>query len=353
MPTSESPLKEPGSGAPLVSVIVPAFNAASTVLETLDSIRRQTMEDFEIIVIDDGSTDDTLARLHTFDDPRVRIFSYPNAGLATARNRGLERARGEFVSFIDSDDMWTPDKLELQVKALRLNPEAAFAYSWTVFVDHQGRYLFAKQPCYAEGHVFADLLRECFLASGSNIFVRRACANALGGFDSRLPAAQDWDFALRIAARWQFAVVPRYQIIYRITEGAMSGNVQRCEHACESIVNHALEAGERIPLPDPKEAIANVRQYAAFLFLTRAMDVDATRSAGHKLLEHIRTYPRVLLTFKTWHILFAWGVTEVVPTRLRRRAVIALLRTYGRWLIIRRGEVRQFLRARASAEGEG
>ena len=167
--------------APLISIIVPAYNAEATLLETIDSIRHQTFSDFELIVIDDGSTDQTLAHVQSVRDPRVRIFTYPNQGLAASRNRGIEWSAGEFISFIDADDMWTPDKLELQLDALRRRPGAALAYSWTAFVDSDGRFLFAKEPSRFEGDVYADLLRNCnFVASGSNILVRRSCAVAVG-----------------------------------------------------------------------------------------------------------------------------------------------------------------------------
>ena len=186
-----------------------------------------------------------LEWLRSVPDPRLRVFSYPNGGPAVARNRGIERSRGEFISFIDSDDLWTPDKLALQLQALRQQPEAALAYSWTAFVDKHGDFLFAKDASCCEGDVYAELLRHCFVASGSNILVRKSCALAVGGFDTALPAAQDWDFYLQIAARWQFAVVPRYQILYRIWERAMSADAQRSEEAMLRICDRAFEA--RLP----------------------------------------------------------------------------------------------------------
>ena len=197
--------------SPLVSVIVPVFNAETTLPDTVDSIRRQSFQNFELIVIDDGSTDGTLEWLRSVRDDRLRVFSYPNGGLAVARNRGIERARGEFISFIDSDDLWTPEKLALQLEALHQQPEAALAYSWTAFVDQHGDFLFVKEASCCEGDVYAELLRHCFVANGSNILVRTSCALAVGGFDTALPRAADWDFCLRVAASWRFAVVPRYQ----------------------------------------------------------------------------------------------------------------------------------------------
>jgi hypothetical protein len=99
---------EPHRPAPLISLIIPTYNAAATLLQTIDSIRLQTFSDFELIVIDDGSTDPTHARAQSVQDPRVRISTYPNQGLASSRNRGIELSRGEFLAFIDADDLWTP-----------------------------------------------------------------------------------------------------------------------------------------------------------------------------------------------------------------------------------------------------
>ena len=330
-------------GEPRISVIVPAYNAEKTLLETIDSVRRQTFSDFELLVIDDGSTDGTLGRLRSVRDPRLRVISYPNGGLAAARNRGIEHSRGEFISFIDADDLWTPDKLELQIQALHRHPEAALAYSWTAFVDQRGGFLFAKEPSYFEGDVYADLLRSCFVASGSNILVRRSSADVAGHFDTALRAAQDWDFCLRVAARWPFVVVPRYQILYRIWEGAMSGSAERCEQACLLISDRASTGTSSMSFQRRRESLSNVKQYVAFLYLTRTTGLDFWKNAGRKLTESIRLYPRTLLTRETWCLLLTWSALAALPSRVRRRAVMMLLRAYGRWLWLWRRDVRQLV----------
>ena len=283
-----------------------------------------------------------LEFLESVRDPRLRVFHYANGGLAAARNRGIERSRGEFISFIDSDDLWTPDKLALQLQALRQQPEAALAYSWTAFVDQHGDFLFAKDASSCEGDVYAELLRHCFVASGSNILVRKSCALAVGGFDTSLPAAQDWEFCLRVAARWRFAVVPRYQILYRISESAMSANAQRCEEACLRICDRGFEARPRL-LPKRGESLANVKQYVGFLYLTRSSGLEAWKKTGQKLAESIRLHPRTLLTLQTWRLLFAWSLLQLLPVRRRRPAMITLLRIYGRWSMLRRPEVRRLV----------
>jgi len=120
---------------PVISVIIPAYNAEKTILETIQSLQKQTFTDFEIIVINDGSTDGTVELLNAIEDSRVKVFSYENGGLPVARNRGIDRATGEYITFVDADDLWTPDKLELQLTALRQHPEAGIAYSWTAFIN--------------------------------------------------------------------------------------------------------------------------------------------------------------------------------------------------------------------------
>jgi glycosyltransferase involved in cell wall biosynthesis len=118
-----------------ISVVVPAYNAERTILETIASVQQQTFSDFELIVINDGSTDGTLEQLNTVKDPRLKVFSYENGGISVARNRGIAQATGEFIAFLDADDLWTPDKLELQLAALQQHPEVGVAYSWTCFMD--------------------------------------------------------------------------------------------------------------------------------------------------------------------------------------------------------------------------
>jgi glycosyltransferase involved in cell wall biosynthesis/N-acetylneuraminic acid mutarotase len=336
---------------PLISVVVPACNAEATLSATIDSVRRQTLQDFELIVIDDGSTDGTLRCLENVDDPRLRVFSFPNGGLAAARNRGIEKSCGEFITFIDGDDLWTPDKLERQLDALRRCPDAALAYSWTAFIDQRGKYLFAKEPSRAEGDVYAELVRGCFVASGSNILVRKRCVDEVGAFDTTLGAAQDWEFCLRLAARWPFAVVPRYQILYRIWEGAMSANAERCEQACLMICDRAFGQGN-LPARRRRESLSNVKQYIAFLYLTRHTGHDLRRRAGRKLAESIRAYPRTLLTGKTLHLLLAWLLLHGLPARRWRPPVMTLLRWHGRWTMIWRREVRELIATRAAGNVE-
>jgi glycosyltransferase involved in cell wall biosynthesis len=171
---------------PLVSVIIPVYNADRTLLETVDSVQNQTLTNIEIIIINDGSTDRTLDIIQNISDARVKVFSYKNGGLPTARNRGIAQATGEFISFIDADDLWTPDKLARQLAALEAHPEAAVAYSWTQTIDEQGHWLHQYHSVFLEGDVYPEILVNNFVSNGSNVLVRKEAILSVGEFDSTL-----------------------------------------------------------------------------------------------------------------------------------------------------------------------
>lgn len=148
---------------PLISVIIPLYNSEKTIRETLESVFGQTFSDFEIIAVNDGSKDSTLDILATIKDPRLKVFSYPNAGISPSRNRGIFHAEGEFIAFLDRDDLWTPDKLELQLKALQENPDAALAYSWVDFIDESSQFIRKGSRPDTTGDIYPELLIKSLL----------------------------------------------------------------------------------------------------------------------------------------------------------------------------------------------
>ena len=324
----------------LISVIIPAHNAEATILETIESIRQQTFSDLELIVIDDGSTDNTLEQLDKIHDDRLRVFTYHNQGLGAARNRGIERAQGEFIAFIDADDLWTREKLELQLEALRRQPKAGIAYSWTAFVDQKGRFLFAKEPLYFEGDVYLQLLLSCFVASGSNVLIRRRCIDTVGLFDVGLSCAEDWEYWLRAAAHWPFVVVPRYQILYRMSPGSLSSDVEAIEKTSLIVLTRAFRAAPKDLQHRKAECLANMKQYLAFLYLTRTPDPHYRAKAGRRLMDSIRVHPRILLARKTRRLLWTWLLLHLVPSSLASPTVTGLLRLHGRLMMLRMPELR-------------
>jgi glycosyltransferase involved in cell wall biosynthesis len=225
---------------PLISVVIPVYNGELTIRETVESVLNQTFSDFELIIINDGSSDSTLDILGEFEDPRLKIFSYLNSGLAASRNRGILHACGELISFIDADDLWTSNKLESQLNAIRGHPHAAVAYSWTDFVDQRGNLLGYGIHRTVNGSVFSRLLEFFFIGSGSNALIRRSVFDEVGQFDETLTSAEDLDMFLRLAARYQFSAVPEPQILYRISENSMSRNVIRQEKETLKVLDRAF-----------------------------------------------------------------------------------------------------------------
>ena len=206
----------------MVSCLMAAHNAAGTIAASIASVREQTWRDWELIIVDDGSTDETAAVLAGIDDARVVVLRQERAGPSAARNRALAVARGEFVAPIDADDIWLPRKLELQVEALRRQPDAAVAYGWTDFVDEELRPLYADlRPTHA-GRVLEELLRKNFVACGSNTLMRRTAVMEVGGFDETLQAAEDWELHTRLAARHSFAAVAEVVVWYRRSPRSLS-----------------------------------------------------------------------------------------------------------------------------------
>jgi len=225
--------------APQISVIVPVYNGKKTIQETIESVLNQTFSDFELIVINDGSQDSTLEVIANIQDARLQVFSYPNAGVAASRNRGLSHACGKFISFLDADDLWTPDKLEAQLKALQENPQAAVAYSWTDHIDESSQFLTPGPHITVSGDIYARLLLGNFLSNGSNVLVRTQALLEVGAFEQSLAPAEDWDMWLRLAAHYHFVAVASPQILYRISTNSASCNIAKMEAACLRVIERA------------------------------------------------------------------------------------------------------------------
>ena len=216
------------SAIPLVSIIIPAFNAGRTLRETLESAARQSWEHLEIIIVDDGSTDQTarIARAFCAVDKRAKLISQPNGGVSVARNRAIEEARGEWIAPLDADDLWHHQKIERQLIAGRANPCVGLVYCWSRLIDDDGRVIQVAPAAEWEGDVLAEHLRSNFIGNGSTPMIR---AEALRGlrYNPRFSACADYLLQLRLAMRTQFTVERAYLTGYRFSEGNMSSDALR------------------------------------------------------------------------------------------------------------------------------
>ncbi len=213
-----------------VAAIVPAYNAEATLDETLRSVRAQTHRALEILVVDDGSSDGTaaIALAHAAADRRVRLIRQENAGVAAARNRGIEEARAALVAPVDADDLWAPTKIERQVAALRQGgPHVALVYTWSALIDRESRIVGFGSCATDEGDVLARMCRGNLVGNGSAALMRRDAVLEAGGFDPTLRArraqgCEDLLLYCRIAARHHAAVVPGFLTGYRQSDKTMS-----------------------------------------------------------------------------------------------------------------------------------
>jgi glycosyltransferase involved in cell wall biosynthesis len=219
---------------PFFSIIMPAYDAARTIGPAIESVLAQTLSDFELIVVDDGSTDETVARVRPYlSDERVRLISQPNRGLPAARNAAIETARGTYVSLLDSDDLWLPHYLEVMARTLRDHPSAAVAYTDAWVLDDETRRIArgsAMSPWHPES-VPGDpkLFLRALIEFGNFVFVgatiHRSTLAKVGAFRIDLESVEDYELWLRVAAHgYRFVRCPGRLAIYRQSMGQMSAN---------------------------------------------------------------------------------------------------------------------------------
>ncbi|MEQ9553739.1 MAG: glycosyltransferase [Coleofasciculus sp. G3-WIS-01] len=300
----------------LISVIIPAYNAEKTIEETVESVLNQTFTDFELLIIDDGSQDSTLDIIKRISDPRIQVFSYPNGGANISRNRGLAQAGGEYVAFLDADDLWTPDKLEAQLSALQTNPQAAVAYSWTSFIDESGNFLH-KGICSTDtGNVYAKLLLVNFLESGSNPLIRRQALVKIDGFDESLPACQDTDLYLRLAEHYLFTVVPKIQVFYRRSSQSVSSNIVNLELAWLTILERAFTNAPQSLQYLKRHSLANLYKSITYKALSGIPERKQGFLAIKLFANAIRFDPFLLKRRIIWKVLLKITVIVVLPKKL-------------------------------------
>ncbi len=284
------------TGTDLVSVIIPAYNAADTIDETLCSVRSQTHGNLEIFVIDDGSTDDTVAvaQRHAAEDPRVQVIRQPNAGVAAARNTGWKRASSDLIAFIDADDLWAPAKIERQLEALHEGGDkVGLVYCWYAVIDEKSRVTASGNRSEFAGDVLDEILHGNFIGNGSSALVRREALERAGGFEPGLRAAgaqgcEDFLFYCRVAEFFHFNIVPEFLIGYRYLPNNMSSDMARMLRSWILVTNEMIlrHPAKRSILTD------GVRIYAVWL-IHRALYFRQRRQIPRILNLMIRSYPLV------------------------------------------------------------
>lgn len=194
---------------PAVSIVIPLFNRAATLARAIDSVRAQDIADWELLVVDDGSTDDGAAVAEAYGDPRIRVLRHPaNRGAAAARNTGVRAARGPVIAFLDSDDEWLPGVLTAQLAVLgAAGPDAPDLVCTAFLYSRDGRR--SLRVPRSTGTWFETFLDGCHVSPGSTLAARRSCFDIVGPLDEGLGRLEDWDWLLRAAAAQRFACLEK------------------------------------------------------------------------------------------------------------------------------------------------
>jgi glycosyltransferase involved in cell wall biosynthesis len=207
---------------PLVSVIIPTYNRGWILTEAIDSVLAQDYKDYELIVVDDGSTDNTREILDTYGRDIV-VLRQTNKGVSAARNRGIAQAGGQLVAFLDSDDIWQPRKLSRQVDFFKLNPDAVINQTEEIWIRNGVRVNPKDRHRKPSGMIFERSLGLC-LVSPSAVMIQKTLFDAVGVFDENLPACEDYDLWLRISCRYPVHLIDTPLIIKRGGHGDQLSN---------------------------------------------------------------------------------------------------------------------------------
>ena len=237
---------------PLVSIVIPAYNAEKFLERTIRSAQDQTHSPLEILIVNDGSTDRTrqIAEAAAATDPRIRTIHVANGGVARARNLGTREAQGEFIAFLDADDLWHPTKITAQLAIM--SDDIAAVYCLSRRIDEDDRILAYGTSRSFEGYVLARHMYARPVGNGSNLLVRRHIVLEVGGYEPNwieqgLGGCEDVDLELLVAARYRLRAVPQFLVGYRISHGNMSSDPVRMTRATLAIIAHHVRLNPAIP----------------------------------------------------------------------------------------------------------
>lgn len=238
--------------SPAVSVITCTYNCAQYLPSAIESVLDQTYEDLELILVDDGSTDDTPAVVETYlKDERVRYYRLNHLGHASAKNVGLRLAQAPLVAFLDADDLWLATKLERQLALFQADPTLGVVYTPSLLMDATGRELEKKQPAFFRGQVLDELFRTNFVCFSSSM-VRAEVFHTVGMFDEELPLAVDFDLWLRVAMHYRFDYVAEPLVKYRTGHGNLSSRLEERLTIVNAIMDRFLHERGGQALVEPE-----------------------------------------------------------------------------------------------------
>jgi glycosyltransferase involved in cell wall biosynthesis len=311
---------------PIISVIIPTYNRGEYICETIESVFEQTYKDFEIIIVDDGSTDDTRQLIEPYLS-RIKYIYQENAGVSAARNTGIIASESEYVAFLDSDDLWLTNKLKLQMEFLDSNPQLGMVYADAcMFSNDQIIYSsFLKLKKFTSyGYIFGNLIKEDFIIT-STVLVRREVFKDVGTFDESLSVAEDYDMWLRIARKYQIGLINECLVKYRKHNTNISSLKSITYPDMEIRVLKKHEVSE---YPDQDYIKQCIKKRMAELYFSHgyvALEQENNKMARADFFRSL-VYGRLKL--RTIFLIFLTLTNPIVTNNIRniRRKILALLK---------------------------
>lgn len=269
-----------------VSVIIPAYNKADLTVKSVESVLEQTYGDIEIIVVDDGSTDETKSALSPYFG-KIKYLYKENGGASSARNLGIQQATGEYIAFLDCDDVYFSEKIERCVGYLETNPKFGFVHTPVYFIDEKGEIL-GKYPRLKKspsGHIAKKLLSKNFVCNSTPL-VRKSCFEKAGLFDETIFTPADWDMWIRLAERYKAGCVNIPLTGYRKSESYIAGHLEQSKKEMLRVLEKAFKRNPDLNERDRKKLISNVCYWQALGYLRAGDFQKAKREIKESLGEH-------------------------------------------------------------------
>lgn len=289
-----------------VSIVIPAYNAAKYICQSLDSVLSQTYRDFEIIVVDDGSIDNTKEVLKPYFG-QIRYIYKPNGGPASARNTGINNAKGEYIAFLDADDLWLPEKLELQIELLEKDHEIGLVHSDSIPFDENGVICNGNRKRDGNslsGYVFPALFMQNFVQT-LTVVAKAHCFKTEGLFDEskQLFAVEDYDMWLRISRNYKFGYINKPLAKHRIHQNQISKNIDRSylneKSVLEKLIGNMPDLEAKVPI-SAKHRLAKLFYEYGYDHFSEG-NLKAARDKFKKAFEYksgdFKSYKYYLLTF--------------------------------------------------------
>jgi glycosyltransferase involved in cell wall biosynthesis len=324
----------PSTDFPTVSVVIPTYNALRFLPQTIASVMGQTYQDFELLLIDDGSSDGTADWVEEFnqttDGHKIRFFQQQRGGVSAARNLGIQNAQGEFVAFLDADDLWVPTKLAQQVNYLNQHPRVGLVHGAIALMDESGKLTGRVLSSKPAASSLTQLLTRNAVAC-QTVLVRRSCFEQTGCFDSQADTVEDWDLWMRVARFYPIVALPEVLAHYRQVESSLSRSHERMVPTYHYVIEKTYEFCQdeltRLGANDRRlKATSYASAYQCLAWKAIQCKFPDIKQANAYRSRALHYRPDLVLTGEYWRLLLAIGLKTLLPTN-RYQALKA--RFYG------------------------